>query len=307
MSGHGNKKLYEIKWVGCRKTTKIRRSDFCDKALPDEYEKHLANKRLHTGQQRVYAYCRTSRRNSDREVSLEDQKEYCLKYAERNNLSVIGVYCDNGVSASKITNQFGLNFILNEIGPGEGIVFYDISRFSRDMMGAMKVLEELKGNGVIVHAIHDNVSWNGIATNRHNFRQLLSASQLHSDITSEKVKRSIEFRRRRGDHIGGTSYGYTTDLVNGVRKLVKDPEESQVVTSMFDEMGNIVAGNLGNLGLKKKRKKKLSKMQKRRKLNNMGDYDYVKIANRINNAGATNRQGKPFRWQHVKKIMKCWK
>jgi len=228
-------KWYLIKWVGSKVPTWIPETDFLQIDCKKEFHKYEANRNNLSLQKKAYIYCRTSRRNDGKEVSLYDQEKCCLQFAEKCNINIIGVYKDNGVSAKNMENQFALNFIIHNIKNGECILFYDVSRFSRSMNQAIEKLEYLRTKiGAIVHSVHDSITWNDIASNRHNFRQLLSTSQLYSEMVSEKVSSALQYRIDRGDHIGYVPYGFKTEIVKGVRILVRNNNEMDVIKKIFD-------------------------------------------------------------------------
>lgn len=314
---------YHIKWVGKKSPSWIYEDEFIDCDLLNEfnsYEKNRANANL---PRRAYIYCRTSRRNADKEVSLYDQEKRCLEFAKRNNINIIGVYKDNGVSAKDMKNQFALNFVCSRIKKGECILFYDVSRFSRSLVQAIQRLEHLRKNvGAIAHSCHDGLTWNNIATNRNGFIQNLSNSQLHSEVISEKVLSSIEYRKERGDHIGYVPYGYRTEIVDGSRKLIDNEDEQTVIKMIIDEGMNIVADRFGGMnirnngkitkGAKNTKGKKVSKVptnqaDRKRLQSKMSEFtpkEYHTITATVNEK-YSNRNGKPFTWQSVRKIIKA--
>lgn len=318
---------YHIKWIGNKIPTWISEDDFIEKDILNEFKLYEKNRNDPNLQRKAYIYCRTSRRNAIREVSLYDQEKYCLEFAKKNNINIIGVFKDNGISAKDMKNQFALNFICNRIQKGECILFYDISRFSRSMMQALEQLEHLRKDiGAIAHSCHDGLTWNDIATNRNNFRQNLSNSQLHSEMISERILSSIDYRRERGDHIGYVPYGYKTDFIDGVKKLVPNKAEQTVITKIIDEATNVVIKQLEDIDISKgdknsnqkrqnrtkknksKSKQKNTKITKKRLYSKMIDFtpkEYRSITSTINTT-YTNRNGKPFTWYFVRKIINNW-
>src|SRR5271170_4957161 len=117
-----------------------------------KYENIRADKSIG---RRAYIYCRTSKRNSDREVSLYYQEKICLEFAKRHKINIIGVYRDNGISAKDMKKQFALNLICDRIKKGECVMFYDVSRFSRSMQQALECLENLRVKvGAYAHSVH---------------------------------------------------------------------------------------------------------------------------------------------------------
>ncbi len=312
---------YLVKWVGSKKPTWIGWDDFIEHDLVDEYHAYTRARDTVTEQPRAYIYCRTSKRNAEREVSLHDQERQCLEYARNNGIVVIGVYKDNGVSAKNFDNQFALNHIItNLLKPRDMLLFYDVSRFSRSSFQAIERLEHMRvAIGAVAHAVRDSVSWNDVAMNRHNFRQNLSASQMHSEVIAEKVRSAIQYKRDRGDWIGYVPYGYTTQMVDGVKKLVRLESEVQVIRQMFDQLVGILADKLagvritdegtGGKGCNKGNKsnsRKLTKRPRKHDTSLLVTDDYRRITETINQTHA-NRNGKPFLWIFVKRTMERWK
>lgn len=301
---------YLIKWVGSKIPTWISEEDFIERDLLREFLMYEANRHDKSLSRRAYIYCRTSCRNAEREVSLYDQEKYCLEFAKKNNINIIGVYRDNGVSAKNMKNQFALNFICKQIEKGDCILFYDVSRFSRSMLQALERLEYLRNNiGAIVHACHDGLTWNAIASNRNSFRQNLSHSQLQSETISEKVISAIEYRRERGDHIGYVPFGYKTELIDGSRKLVHNKSEQLIIRAIIDFAMDIITERLNKLKISKNKKSgKTMKPSKKQIKENMSEFtpaEYRTITNNINKQ-YTNRNNKRFTWRFIKGIILKW-
>jgi DNA invertase Pin-like site-specific DNA recombinase len=316
--------MYKIKWIGLKKMTWINENDFIELDMLNDYKKYKEN-RLKEGTKKGYIYCRTSKRNSDVEVSLANQEKVCLEYAQNNNIDVVGVIVDNGVSARKMKNQIGLNHILENVKDGDAIICNDVSRFSRSFMEAVSVLENLRERNVYVHAIVDGVTWNEIATMRYNFRQILSVSQLYSDIASEKIKTSIKHIRDSGSHVGHVPYGYTRIIDRyGTRKLVKNNEENDVINLIIDEYKkqvNVINDEkIANDNGKRKRSTKNVKTIETQpyiidetpnatsdalKMIKLKKRDYEKIADLINQ-NHKYRYNRYFTPNIIKKIIKNW-
>ena len=292
----GKNKKYFVKWVGHKKPSWINESDFIERDLLIDFHKYDLVRMDQNIIRKAYIYCRTSKKNIHNEVSLQDQEAYCLNYASRNNINICGIFKDNGVSAKNMENQFSLNFIFNIINSGECILFYDVSRFSRSLIQAIEKLEYLRLNiGAVAHSVHDGITWNNIASNRAIFTHNLSHSQLHSEVISEKVNSSIEFRRNRGDYIGTVSYGYKTEIIEGIRKRVINDLEIQVIRDIFNEANKIYM---------KKINTKYTNINKI--VSNINNKDCRLIAININNL-YKNRNNKEFTSRFIKNILLKWK
>jgi DNA invertase Pin-like site-specific DNA recombinase len=297
---------YQIKWVGSGCPTWISENDFFEVDMLNEFKKcEKIRNDPNVKTRRAYIYCRTSCRNSEKEVSLSDQEKICQQFAKDNQINVIGIFRDNGVSAKDINKQFALNYVIDQVKWKECILVYDITRFSRSMQQAIDKLETLRMNCVVVHSVHDGISWNHVATNRHNFRQILSTSQLHSDITSEKIRSAIKFKRERGDHIGYVPYGSMTQMVGGIRKLVDNPVEMKVIKVMCDEIINVVADQIDRMKIGSKNKKTDKKIKKKI-IYDLNPKEYRIIAQNINELGYRNRGEKMFTWTFVRNVLTKW-
>jgi DNA invertase Pin-like site-specific DNA recombinase len=243
---------YQIKWVGSKKLTWIKESDFIQTEMLEEYKEYKKLMKDPTIPRKAYIYLRTSKRNGGNEVSLGDQERHCKKYASDNNINIVGIYIDNGASARKMANQFALNHIVNNLlKEGQMIICYDVSRFSRNLANAVNVLEDIRINKKSsVYSVSENLSWDEIPSNRHNFTQILTTAQLHSDTISAKVKSAIQYKRLRGDYIGKAPFGYekkTLEIEGAlVKKLVKSIDEQTIIDKIYNTTIDIIAENFDN-------------------------------------------------------------
>ena len=107
------------------------------------------------------------------------------------------------------------------------IVIYSVDRFSRNTIEALEAMKLLAKNNINLISVSENIDLRSGA-GRHAFRMRVSAAELETDLLSERVKRSITFKKMRGDHIGTPSYGFTTEF-NGKRTLIPCIHERQVI------------------------------------------------------------------------------
>ena len=295
---NNNGNSYLIKWVGSKKLSFIDEKDFIQTEFLNEYKQYKIVRDNKDIKRKAYIYCRTSKRNNLNEVSLENQESLCKEFAIKNNINIAGIFRDNGVSAREFSNQYSLNHIIdNLLEEGQMIICYDISRFSRNMNNAIEKLEYIRLNKKsLVHSVYDNLTWNNIATNRHNFRQILSTTQLLSDTVSDKVKASIKFKKDRGDHIGYIPYGYRRITTNeGVKKLCKDDDEQKVINKIYDLTIDVISDNLEKYVGFDFYYKKLKK-------DNLTHQQYIFITDSINKL-YKNRNGKLFSVYYIKNII----
>ena len=199
----------------------------------------IENVSLQTG---GYIYIRVSSKQqsnySEGCTSLEVQEQECRKYCEANDINVIK--CVREVfSARKMDKMKGLHYLCSIASKGQKIYVYDISRFSRNTVEALNLLDTLEKKGVSIHSVTENLTYDSY-TSRHQFRLQLCAAHYVSDICSEKVRASIAFRRARGDWIGSTAFGYKTvvDEKTRIRSKVPNEDEMKIISKIKDNESN---------------------------------------------------------------------
>ena len=154
-------------------------------------------------------YCRVSSSNQSNymegHTSLETQEQICRDYAEK----------------------FG--YIVKNVYSGNTIQFYEASRFSRNTLEALACLDKLDKKGINIYSISDDCGFS-TSSDKFKFRLLFPKAENESDMISERVRKSVLFRRKRGDYIGNAPFGYETYLNDdSIRKLRKSKDEQFVI------------------------------------------------------------------------------
>lgn len=181
-----------------------------------------------------YIYGRVSSKKqseySNGHTSLEIQEQQCLAFATGKDIKIVD--CVKEARSGKDMNKLdGLNYLINIASKGQTIFIYDISRFSRNIKQALNILDKLSDKGVNIYSISEKITYTDLGS-RNQFRIQLCAANYVSEVCSAKVKASIEFRRKRGDHIGPAPFGFKTivDKKTHIRKLIKNPKEMKIIT-----------------------------------------------------------------------------
>lgn len=168
-------------------------------------------------------YCRVSQAKNYRhktephELSLDVQEELCTHYCNTNNYiikDVIKEVC----SARDMNRMEKLQDALQTIQCNETLMIADITRFSRNTLQGLQILESLNEKNVNIFAINNRCNYN-TTQDKHIFRQTLSNSEHESDQISDRVKRSLQYKKMNGAKQGIAKYGkeiYTDE--NGQRK-----------------------------------------------------------------------------------------
>jgi len=173
-------------------------------------------------------YCRSStqKQNEYNHNSLEMQTFICRDYCFKNELNVISLISEV-CSARKISNQKKLLEIINR-NSNINLIIYDASRFSRNILEGIQVLNECKNKNIYIHNVKDNYT-----THKYqgylNFIDGIKNGESESKILSDRIKSSIEHRQIMGEDFGNPSYGYKKHKINGINKFIEDENEQLII------------------------------------------------------------------------------
>ncbi|MCL2173189.1 MAG: recombinase family protein [Candidatus Bathyarchaeota archaeon] len=181
---------------------------------------------------RVAAYCRVSTEQDDQLNSLENQKQYFEKYISDNvDWEFCGLYVDEGISGTSVEKRDGFKRMVAdaENKKFDLLLTKEISRFARNTLDSIFYTRKLKGLGVGVVFMNDNIN---TLDNDAELRLTIMSSiaQEESRKTSERVKWGQKRLMERGVVFGAKALGY--DQKNG--KLTINENEAKTVRLIFD-------------------------------------------------------------------------
>lgn len=106
----------------------------------------------------VVIYSRFSSQHQN-ETSIEAQELECKKFCERNEYNIVGTYKDEAISG-KTDNREGFLQMIEDSSKKtfEGIVVYQLDRFSRNRYDSAIYKQKLKKNKVRVFSAKENIS-----------------------------------------------------------------------------------------------------------------------------------------------------
>ncbi len=172
--------------------------------------------------------------------SLQAQKEYLEQYAADHNMTVAGIYADEGKTARKeLKKRKAIHSLLNDVKAGkiDVILFWRLDRWFRNMSDFYKVQDILDAHGVSwISASEPGINME-TRDGRLQLNVVLSIGQNEVDTTSERIKFVNEASIRQGKLIFGEANmppGYMTAQVDGVKRMVKNPEQEAMVNAFFE-------------------------------------------------------------------------
>ena len=207
---------------------------------------------------KCYLYTRVSTAIQVDGYSLDAQKNKLERYAEYEDMQIVGVYSDEGKSGKNTQGRPEFVQMLEDIKRGkDGVSFvlvYKLSRFGRNAADILGNLQLMQDYGVNLICVEE-----GIDSSKDSGKLIISVLAAVAELERENIRtQTMEGRKqkaREGRWNGGFApYGYK--LVNG--ELLIEEDEAEAIRIIFDKFVNTnlgyngVAKYLKNNGIKKK-------------------------------------------------------
>ncbi|MCL2081186.1 MAG: recombinase family protein [Oscillospiraceae bacterium] len=179
---------------------------------------------------RAAAYCRVSTDSDEQLESLENQKLFFGDFASKNNLRLVKIYADEGISGKQMKNRAEFLRMLSDakLGAFDMVVVKDISRFARNTVDFLTSIRELKSMGIDVKFLSNNQT---ILGDSEFILTIFSAmAQEESANLSRRVKFGKKINAQKG-RVPARVYGY--NRVDNFT-LAPDEYESAIVKKIFD-------------------------------------------------------------------------
>jgi len=211
---------------------------------------------------RVAAYCRVSTDKNDQLNSLASQIKYFTEYINSHEgWQICEVYYDEGISGTSIKKRVGFNRMINDAQAHKMdlILTKEVSRFARNTVDTLSCTRLLKGLGVGVLFMSDNIDTRD-KDGELRLTIMASIAQEESRKTSERVKWGQKRRMEQGVVFGRDLLGYCVEK----GQLILNPAEAEIVKLIFNKFliegkgTQVIAGELRQAGIPPKRAKNWS-------------------------------------------------
>lgn len=163
--------------------------------------------------------------------SLRTQRDELTKYAKKNNYSIVGIYEDDGFSATNLKRP-ALQRMLEDVKERkiDRILITKLDRLSRGVRNYYKILDILDDNGVFWSTIFEKYD-SSTANGRLHINIMLSVAENESAQTSERIKSVFKTKLQNKEIVSGKiPIGYKKEG----KKLVIDEDKKQFVIDTFD-------------------------------------------------------------------------
>lgn len=167
--------------------------------------------------------------------SLQAQKEYLEKYASDNNMTIVGIYADEGQTARKeLKKRKAIHALLRDVEADkiDVIIFWKMDRWFRNVSDFYKVQDILNDHNVKWIAVAEPQMNLETRDGRLNLNIMLSIGQNEVDTTSERIKFTVNSMIDNGRLVWGEkNIGFGYKIEDG--KMIKDPDTQHMAEDCF--------------------------------------------------------------------------
>lgn len=186
---------------------------------------------------KAFAYLRVSSEEQVTNFSLDNQKDYCLREAQRQNYEIETIYREEGVSAKTI-NRPELLKLLEDCRKNKNkisaVFIYKIDRISRDTYDFLLIKRKLAQDGIRIISVTEPVE--DSPTGEFLETLLAASAKLDNATKSLRTKDGMRKRLEAGWAIGKAPVGYLNVTRDNSQVIEPDPEQFELVKKAWEEM-----------------------------------------------------------------------
>ena len=169
--------------------------------------------------------------------SLPEQRNTLYKYAEEKGYTIVDLYADEGVSASKDPQRrHEFQRMMSDVTMGkiDIIVFIKLDRWFRAVRDYYLTQEILDRHGVKWECALEDYDTT-TRTGKLNLNIKLTIAEDEAANTSERVKFILNAKAQNKEPVTGNQpFGYMIKKIDGVKRIVKDPQTQAECEDMFN-------------------------------------------------------------------------
>ena len=185
--------------------------------------------------QKCVIYTRVSTDEQTFGYSLETQEAACKKYSEQQNLEVVKVFREEGVSAKTITNRPVLrellSFCLDKKNSISTILVYKIDRWSRNVAEGTTALALLAKRGIDLKSVTEPSDNNPVGKAMRGI--LLVFAELDNNIRSERTTVGLKAAFESGRCPWKAKIGYRHTIIDGKKTIEMINAYKPIIFNLF--------------------------------------------------------------------------
>lgn len=183
-------------------------------------------------QKLAYTYIRLSSEdaNEGESASISNQRNIIQSYCEREGITILHEYVDDGWSGSNFERP-GFQQMIRDLDRGMAnmVITKDLSRLGRDMAESSYYAETyFPEHGIEYVTVTDPFDPNGTLN-----PVIFALNEIYLRDGSKKVKTVLKDKRERGEYCACPPYGYCKDPDDRTR-LIPDEQTAPVVQRIFE-------------------------------------------------------------------------
>ncbi len=133
-------------------------------------------------------YARTSETKPDHRYSINEQVRRCWKQCQQQGWDVAFVFTDEGQTGRNTDRSEFQNMVEKATqGCFDIVVFWKLDRFARSVVDLVNTEQTLSKHDVALQSVTEYIDTSS-PVGRFTFRNLASAAELESDLTSQRVQ-----------------------------------------------------------------------------------------------------------------------
>jgi DNA invertase Pin-like site-specific DNA recombinase len=179
---------------------------------------------------KAVGYIRVSTEEQSREgVSLDMQVVKIKAYCELNDMILVDIKEDAGISAKNITGRPGFQEALNMLYSGEAdaLVVWKLDRAFRSTQDALSVAEKLNKQGKALVSICEKLDTTS-AIGEFFFTLMASLAQMERKLIGERTTAALQSKKAKGERVGEIPFGYA--LADDGIHLEEDATEQEIIS-----------------------------------------------------------------------------
>ena len=183
---------------------------------------------------KVVGYCRVSTENQKEEGTIEIQEKALKEYAKKNNIELLQIFKDEGISGSKeLENRPGLAELFNFIETEKdikGVLIFKLDRLARDLYIQEHLIKKLELLNIKLLSIKEP-DLSSKDPMRKAFRQFMGiVSELEKAFITLRLSGGRINKAQKGGFAGGsTALGY----ISKNKKLIIDEKRAETIRMIF--------------------------------------------------------------------------
>ena len=218
-------------------------------------------------------YCRVSSKEQVENLSLMTQEKGCREYCERNGITVVKVFVEEGESAkTQFRPEFQkmLKYCKDNGVLITDLVVFSVSRFARHAYDHHSVKAVLAKLGIKLQSVSEPIDESPTGKLMENI--LADFAQYDNDSRSERTSLGMIAAIELGQWVWQTPIGYRKPAEGGTVSLEPDPEKAPFIRMAFELFAT-------------------------------GGYTAQQVLDKVRALGLTTKRGKPFTNQALSRLL----